>query len=187
MKHIKCFFVVATMTLLALFALASGPSSISIPAPTIVSTPEPASAPIPTPTTIPLASSGTREPQDPGEKMRSKIPSIVQDTLDELAGGGTADYDDMLPAVDHEGRIQLEFHAAGAVGSTEKADLESLGAIVELSTGDLVWPEGTSSLEGLGIIVAWIPYNQVEAAAALPWVVVVRPVDTAPPDVVPQL
>ncbi len=118
---------------------------------------------------------------DPGKKEQSKIPSIVQESLYELAGGGTAVYDDMLPAVDHEGRIQLEFHAAGAVGSTEKADLESLGAIVELSTGDLVLSDG---LEGLGVIVAWIPYSQVEAAAALPWVVVVRPVDRAPPDVV---
>ncbi len=185
MKHIKCFFVVATMTLLALFALASGPSSISIPAPTIVSTPEPASAPIPTPTTAPLASSGTREPQDPGEKMWSKIPSIVQEIIDKLARGETIDRNDMLPAVDHEGRIQLEFHAAGAVGSTEKADLESLGAIVELSTGDLVWPGGTSGPEGLGVIVAWIPYSQVEAAAALPWVAAVRPLDKAPPDLVP--
>ncbi len=130
---------------------------------------------------------GAGEHLDPGGKEQSTIPSIVQDTLDNLARGGGAVYDGMLPAVDHEGRIQLEFHAAGAVGSTEKADVVNLGAIVELSTGDLVWPGGTSGPEGLGIIVAWIPYNQVEAAAALPWVVVVRPVDTAPPDVVPQL
>ena len=185
MKRIKCFFVVATMTLLAMIAVACGPSSTSIPALTIVSTPEPANAPIPTPTAAPLASSAMRESQDPGEKEQSKIPSIVQDIIDKLARGETIDPNDMLPAVDHEGRIQLEFHAAGAVGSTEKADLANLGAIVELSTGDLVWPEGTSSPEGPGIIVAWIPYRQVEAAAALPWVTAVRPVDKAPPDVVP--
>ena len=182
MKRIKCFFVVATMTLLAMIAVACGPSSTSIPVPTIVSTPQPASAPIPIPPAAPLACSATRESQDPGEKMRSKIPSIVQDIIDKLARGETIDPNDLLPAVDHEGRIQLEFHAAGAVGSTEKADLVNLGATVELSTGDMVLSEG---LEGLGVIVAWIPYNQVEAAAALPWVVVIRPVDTAPPDVVP--
>lgn len=135
-------------------------------------------APATDPTAAPLVLPGTGEPQTPGgEKQFSKIPSLVQATIDQFVLDGQPVYVDLLTSVDQKGRIQLEFHSAGAVGSTEKADLENLGALVASSSADLVWPEGMSAPKGLGIIAAWLPHSQVETAAALPWVVVVRPVD----------
>jgi hypothetical protein len=83
--------------------------------------------------------------------------------------------------VDPDGTILLELHAAAPVGAAEEGDLLALGATIELSTASLAGPPG------LGVIVARIGAGEVAAAAALPWVVAVRPVERNPPDVGPNL
>jgi hypothetical protein len=69
-----------------------------------------------------------------------------------------------LVRVNAAGKIELVFHAAGAIGTTEVQDLQALGADIVIT---LTSPAG--------MIQAWVPYQQVEAAAALPWVAAVTP------------
>jgi hypothetical protein len=69
-----------------------------------------------------------------------------------------------LVRVSPTGKIELVFHAAGPVGDAEERDLQALGA-------DIV----TRLTSPAGLIQAWVPYQQVETAAALPWVVAVTP------------
>jgi NAD(P)-dependent dehydrogenase (short-subunit alcohol dehydrogenase family) len=69
-----------------------------------------------------------------------------------------------LVRVNADGKIELVFHAAGAIGAAEVQDLVALGADIVIT---LTSPAG--------LIQAWVPYQQVEAAAALPWVVAVTP------------
>ena len=92
-------------------------------------------------------------------KEPSKIPSIIGDAITQLDQG--ASLDAQVLQVSSAGELQLEFHAVGEVGAVERADLEALGAAIETTT------EGIG-LPGLGIIVAWLPYSQVDAASALP-------------------
>ncbi|MFO1430480.1 MAG: S8 family serine peptidase [Candidatus Competibacteraceae bacterium] len=78
-----------------------------------------------------------------------------------------------------DGKLRLMVHAARAVGNQEKQKLESLGAEIIISTADLKMPNLPANA---GMIQAWIPYDQVEAVAALDWVVAITPVEENPPD-----
>jgi uncharacterized repeat protein (TIGR01451 family) len=117
----------------------------------------------------------------------SKIPSIVQQRIEQLQGASATlsgqSPSGSLVQVTAAGELDLEFHARGAVGDAEKADLVALGATILSTTADLVWPSGVQPPAGLGVITARISFSQVAAAAALPWVVAVTPVEVNPPDV----
>jgi subtilase family protein len=73
--------------------------------------------------------------------------------------------------VTSSGAIELVLHAAKPTGPSEEADLENLGATI---VSRLQLPPD-SNLPPAGMIQAWVPYDKVEAAAALPWVVAVTP------------
>jgi hypothetical protein len=106
-------------------------------------------------------------------KQPSKIPDSVQQVLRQLdatsaqraAARVAVDLSVLsnpLVRVNPAGKVELVFHAAGAVGEPEERDLEALGADIVIT---LKSPAG--------MIQAWVPYQQVDAAAALPWVVAV--------------
>ncbi len=122
-----------------------------------------------------------------GGKPASKVPSVVQQRIEQLqgarAGLGVSSVSGDLVQVTPAGELDLEFHARGSVGDAEKASLVALGATILSSTADLVWPPGTQPPPGLGMITARVPFDQVAVAAALPWVVAVTPVEVSPPDV----
>jgi uncharacterized repeat protein (TIGR01451 family) len=120
-------------------------------------------------------------------KEPTKIPYIVQERIRQLESAsvttlGVTGPSDGLVQTTPEGELDLEFHAAGPVGTAEKAELLALGATILFSTGDLVWPPGVQPPVGLGMITARVPYDKVAAAAALPWVVAVTPAEASPPD-----
>jgi len=122
---------------------------------------------------------------EPG-KEPSKIPDLVRQRIERIARElqvaprlSPRASAELKATV--EGQLDLEFHAAGAVGDAEAASLEALGATILTSTADITWPLGGPP-PGLGVVVARIPFDQVEAAAALAWVVAVRPVENNPPD-----
>jgi hypothetical protein len=114
-------------------------------------------------------------------KPSDKIPSIVHQAISSLATAGPRAYRGPL-RVRPDAKVKLELHAAAAVSGIERSQVESLGAEVELSTGDIGWAPGLQPPSRFGVIVAWVPAFQVSAVAALPWVVAVRPVEQNPPD-----
>lgn len=108
------------------------------------------------------------EPATGASKLADSIQQLLgQINAASLAGAPTdlSGLSTGLLRVSASGKIELVFHSAGAVGEAEVADLVSLGAEI---MAKLAWP---------GLIQAWVPYGQVEAAAALPWVVAVTPPD----------
>ena len=117
--------------------------------------------------------SGRSEAQD---KTPSKLAGAVLRMLTDLSATGAqrsslariavdpSALSNPLVRVNADGKIELVFHAAGAIGAAEVQDLVALGADIVIT---LTSPAG--------LIQAWVPYQQVEAAAALPWVVAVTP------------
>jgi hypothetical protein len=106
-------------------------------------------------------------------KQPSKIPDVVQQVLGQLDAVAAqrltarvavdlSVLSNPLVRVNPAGKVELVFHAAGAVGEPEVRELEALGADIVIT---LKSPAG--------MIQAWVPYQQVQAAAALPWVVAV--------------
>jgi hypothetical protein len=122
-----------------------------------------------------LAFAGGPHGADAQVKQPSKIADSVHRVLRDIdatsaqrtAARATVDLSALsnpLVRVNQAGKIELVFHAAGPVGDAEVRDLEALGADIVIT---LTSPAG--------MIQAWVPYQQVEAAAALPWVVAVTP------------
>jgi hypothetical protein len=135
--------------------------------------------------------------QSPGQPATAphKVAYIIQDRIAQieaawqtstghtLSPDTVASLSDSLLRVDSEGKILLEFHSAQAISTADLAALEARGAAVEISTADLVWPDGMQAPAGLGIVVAWMPYNQVMTAAeTLAWITAVTTVEANPPD-----
>jgi uncharacterized repeat protein (TIGR01451 family) len=126
----------------------------------------------------------------------SKVAYIIQERIERIEralqtegiGGrlplGTAEaLSDNLLKVNTRGELLVEFHSAQAIGPEQLKAIEALGGRVTISTADLVWPEGMQALPGLGVVVAWMPHDRIEAAAeTLPWVAAVTPVEDTEPD-----
>jgi uncharacterized repeat protein (TIGR01451 family) len=89
---------------------------------------------------------------------------------------------DRLLRVSGRGEILVEFHGTQAVGPEQVKAIEALGGRVVTSTADVPWPKGMQPPAGLGIIVAWMPHDKIEDAAAFAWVAAVTPVEDNPPD-----
>jgi uncharacterized repeat protein (TIGR01451 family) len=135
------------------------------------------------------------QPAQPASQP-SKVAYIIQERIarvdDALKTEGVAGrlplhtaeaLSDHLLKVSTSGELLVEFHSASAVGSEQIKDIEALGGRVTISTASLVWPEGMQAPPGLGIVVAWMPHDRIEAAAeTLPWVVAVTPVEDTEPD-----
>lgn len=108
------------------------------------------------------------EPATGASKVADSIRRLLGQINAASLAGAPTDLSTLSTGLLHvsaSGKIELVFHAAGAVGDAEVADLESLGAEI---VAKLAWP---------GLIQAWVPSGQVEAAAALSWVVAVTPPD----------
>lgn len=96
------------------------------------------------------------------QKPSSKVPVEVQRTVAHLQAGekpgANSRFADSDVPVRADGKVQLELSAPAAVTDAQKADLTALGAEVIAS--------GTA----VALVDAWVPFAQVDAAAALPWV-----------------
>jgi uncharacterized repeat protein (TIGR01451 family) len=132
----------------------------------------------------------------PQEPRPSKVAYIIQDRIaavdralqtegvrGQLPLRAAEALSDNLLEVNARGELLVEFHSAQAVGPEQIKAIQALGGRVISSTADLVWPKGMQAPPGLGIVVAWMPHNRIEAAAgALSWVVAVTPVEDNEPD-----
>jgi hypothetical protein len=150
---------------------------------------------------LPLPAAGAQPAGAQPVGSPSKVAYIIQERLNRidaalnaagpqrtLSAQAAAQLSDSLLRVSRSGEILLEFHGIGAVGPAEEADLTRRGARIAISTASLVWPRGVRPPANLGVIDAWVPYNQVLAAAQqLPWIAAVTPVEDSPPDVGPNL
>jgi hypothetical protein len=99
----------------------------------------------------------------------SKIADSVRQVMDAIDTANAPDRSTLsnpLVRVDPAGKIELVFHAIGSVGDPEVRDLVALGAGIV-----------TVLKSPAGMIQAWVPYQHVEAAAALHWVAAVTPPD----------
>jgi Subtilase family len=72
------------------------------------------------------------------------------------------------------GGIDVQLHAIGRVGGKELRELASLGVIVRQSSASWKSVPGIDFPEA-GLVHAIVPYDKVDAVAALPWVAAVRP------------
>lgn len=81
---------------------------------------------------------------------------------------------DAAVRVSEQGEIELVFHAISTAGAEEAKQLEALGAkiitVLDTPTELILAP--------VGMIHAWVPFDRVEEAAALPWVAAVMTPDT---------
>jgi hypothetical protein len=95
-------------------------------------------------------------------KVSAALQQQIAGTTHQLAYSGGA-------PVRADGRIQVEFHAVGAVGATETDALRGLGAeiVTTLASNAVVPPAG--------VIVAWIAPGRLMEAAAADWVSAVTP------------
>jgi hypothetical protein len=115
----------------------------------------------------------------------SKVPSLVRQEVAAVRGtlrGGTR----LLSArqlerisggfldVQANGSIDVQLHAIGRVGGKELRELASLGVIVRQSSASWKSVPGIDFPEA-GLVHAIVPYDKVDAVAALPWVAAVRP------------
>ncbi len=73
-----------------------------------------------------------------------------------------------------DGGIDVQVHALGPVGAAQAQQLRRLGATVLASSADFA-PVAGVALPAAGLVHAVVPYDRVDAVAALPWVAAVRP------------
>ncbi|MDQ6724663.1 MAG: hypothetical protein M3066_00580 [Actinomycetota bacterium] len=123
-------------------------------------------------TSVPVAAAAAQAQPAP-----SKLPSIVEQAVARVQiaqrSAGLAQESATLSNdvvhVDPNGRIELAFHATAPTGAAEEADLARLGA-----TGiyTLRLPRSLG-IADVGLVQAFVPADNVAAAAALPWVAAV--------------
>jgi uncharacterized repeat protein (TIGR01451 family) len=127
-----------------------------------------------------------------GKGAPSKIAGLILDRIGQIEAARSAGTLSRATAVrlsspalevTEDGQLEVEIHAARAVGAAESAVLMSLGATVLASTGDIRWPAGAAPPPTLGIISVRIPADRIRDAAAFPWVVAVTPAEKQAPDV----
>ncbi|HET7801379.1 MAG TPA: hypothetical protein VFL38_13235 [Humibacillus xanthopallidus] len=122
----------------------------------------------------------------------SKVPSLVNQRAAEVraaTGGGhrltpakQKAVSDLLLRVDGAGALDLEIHALGTLTGKERADLRRLGVTVLNASDQWVKPAKLKALPKAGVLRALVPYDRVDAVAALGWVAAVRPTEILPAD-----
>jgi hypothetical protein len=115
----------------------------------------------------------------------SKVPSLLRQQADKIGqtlranrGALGAAQAKSLAAdvlsVDTAGALGVQVHALAPVGSAEEDQLRALGATVRTSSAGFAAVPG-ADLPNAGLISAMVPYDKLDAVAALPWVSTLRP------------
>lgn len=122
----------------------------------------------------------------------SKVPSLVNQRAAEVraaTGGGhrltpakQKSVSDLLLRVDGAGALDLEIHALGTLTGKERADLRRLGVSVLNASDQWVKPAKLKALPNAGVLRTLVPYDRVDAVAALGWVAAIRPTEILPAD-----
>jgi hypothetical protein len=116
----------------------------------------------------------------------SKVPSLIRQEIAQVRaalrarGSGTlsarqADrISDGFLRVRADGGIDVQLHAVGRVGADQLQQLAKLGVDVRASSADYA-PVAGVDFPDAGLVHAIVPYDKVDAVAALGWVAAVRP------------
>jgi hypothetical protein len=106
-------------------------------------------------------------------QMVDQLSNYLDETVIRSEAYDPSHFSNALVHTNESGEIDLLFHAKTPIGEAEEQELERLGARivarVEIAEG--------LPLPPAYMVQAWVPYDQVETAAALPWVVAVTPPD----------
>jgi hypothetical protein len=99
-------------------------------------------------------------------RAAARAAQLSADQLRGLTGG--------MLAITPTGGIDLQLHAVGAVGADQRRALADLGATVLASSSDFARVPG-ADLPDVSLVRAVVPFDRVDAVAALPWVAAIRP------------
>jgi hypothetical protein len=122
-------------------------------------------------------------PVDSATAAPSKVPSLLRQQADKIAktlhsGRMAAAQADSLAAnvlsVDAAGDLGVQVHGLGPATAAQADQLRALGARVQTSSADFAAVPG-ADLPDAGLISAMVPYDKLDAVAALPWVATLRP------------
>ena len=122
----------------------------------------------------------------------SKVPSALSQRVTSVraaTGGGRQlspaqqkSVSDQLVRVDASGALDLEIHALDTLTGRERADLRRLGVTVLIGSDQWAKPAKLKALPDAGVLRALVPYDHVDAVAALGWVAAIRPTEILPAD-----
>jgi hypothetical protein len=117
---------------------------------------------------------------------RAKVPTLVREQAAKIRGALGRSGDARLSAEQaraisggfvsarRDGRLDVLLHAVGTVGDAQADALARLGVKVLGNSADWKSVPGVA-LPRPGIVRAAVPYDRIDAVAALPWVAVMRP------------
>ncbi|TCN40399.1 subtilase family protein [Kribbella orskensis] len=128
-------------------------------------------------TAVPTASAGPTVAAAPSAP--SKIPTLLRDSANLAAAAAKAKTSQADPkarslGIDSSGRIGVQLYAAAPVTAQQEATLASLGVSVLKNTADFK-PVPGAELPATGLVSTTIPYDKLDAVAALGWVTALRP------------
>jgi Subtilase family len=121
-----------------------------------------------------------------GGAAASKVPTLIRKQVGEIreALRGRASQELSAQQLDRmsggflgvqaDGGIDVQLHAVGSVRAEQLQQLADLGVDVRASSADFKTVPGVAFPE-VGLVDAIVPYDKVDAVAALPWVAAVRP------------
>ena len=128
-------------------------------------------------TAVPAASAGPTVAAAPSAP--SKIPTLLRDSANLAAAAAKAKTSQADPkarslGIDSSGRIGVQLYAAAPVTAQQEATLASLGVSVLKNTADFK-PVPGAELPTTGLVSTTVPYDKLDAVAALGWVTALRP------------
>ncbi|MEU4286977.1 hypothetical protein AB0E63_02045 [Kribbella sp. NPDC026596] len=109
----------------------------------------------------------------------SKIPTLLRQTAElakasAAAKAGAVDPQARSLGVGASGRIGVQVYAAAPVTAAQEADLSRLGVSVLTNSADFKAIPG-AALPSTGLVSVSVPYDKLDAVAALGWVAALRP------------
>ncbi|MFC5266152.1 hypothetical protein ACFPJ1_28900 [Kribbella qitaiheensis] len=128
-------------------------------------------------TAVPTASAGPTAAAAPSAP--SKIPTLLRDSANLAAAAAKAKTSEANPkarslGIDNSGRIGVQLYAAAPVTAQQEATLTSLGVSVLKNTADFK-PVPGADMPTTGLVSTTVPYDKLDAVAALGWVTALRP------------
>ena len=110
-------------------------------------------------------------PQDPA--AAAKVPSMLRDAA-ELASTKQTGVNARAMGVESNGRLGVQVYAAAPITAQQQGQLAELGVSVLKNSADFANPAGID-LPSTGLVSATVPYDKLDAVAALDWVTALRP------------
>ncbi|MFI5690677.1 hypothetical protein ACIA58_02465 [Kribbella sp. NPDC051586] len=111
--------------------------------------------------------------QDPAAS--AKVPTMLRDAAKVAAvKGKSAGIQSRAMSAESPGRLGVQVYAAAPITAQQQAQLASLGVSVEKNAADFKAVPGVD-LPTTGLVSASVPYDKLDAVAALDWVTALRP------------